>query len=379
MKCAQYAVGEDRSPDLVATALAEEIGRSTARLSVSMATGELVHEGALELPDHQAALRTVLEALASSGQHRPVAVGHRVVHGGPHLLDHVVIDASVRQRLREARPFAPLHLPPEISAIGTAVEQFPDAVQVACFDTAFHRTLPAIARRLPLPGWADAAGVRRYGFHGLSCEYVAQRLGAEQLGRAIVAHLGSGASLTAVRDGQSIDTTMGFTPTGGVVMGTRTGDVDPGALAYLMRERDLDAAALEHLVNHESGLLGLSGGSADMRELLRNEANDSDAALAVAVFCSSVRKAIGALTTVLDGVDTIVFAGGIGEGEPVVRARICAGLSHLGVELDPDRNQVGGSAVDGVISREQARTMVRVVNTDENLVIAQHTIRLSGR
>jgi acetate kinase len=241
-----------------------------------------------------------------------------------------------------------------------------------CFDTTFHRTMPAVARRLPIPAALDRAGVRRFGFHGLSCEYVVGAVGADALGRAVVAHLGSGASLTAIDAGRSVDTTMGLTPTGGVVMATRTGDLDPGVMLHLAREHDLAPDALEHLVNQQSGLLGLSGTTGDMRALLEaRRAGDAEAALAVDVFCASVRKHVGSLAAVLGGIDTLVFTGGIGEHAPEVRALACAGLAHLGIVLELDRNQRSDAVISG------GDVTVRVVATDENLVIARHAARLA--
>ena len=239
---------------------------------------------------------------------------------------------------------------------------------MACFDTAFHRDLPAVAQRLPIPKSFTERGLRRYGFHGLSCEYIVSALGDDARGRVVVAHLGSGASLAALRDGRSVDTTMGLTPMGGVVMGTRTGDLDPGVLLFLMRE-GLDAQALETLIDKESGLRGVSGTTSDMKRLLAVRATDADADLAVTLFCSHVRKAIGALTTTLGGLDRLVFTGGIGERAPTVRAEIARGLEHLGVDLDQGRND----RTEGVISAAQSACDVRVIPTDEESVIARHT------
>ncbi len=322
-----------------------------------------------------AALDGALVALTANGTQLPAVVAHRLVHGGPDLDRHCVVDEHVLDQLRRAVPFAPLHLPVELAAIEATIARMPDAVQIVCFDTTFHRTLPPVARRLPLPDEFDRAGVRRFGFHGLSCEYVVDEVGAATLGRAVIAHLGSGASLTAVVDGRSVDTTMGLTPTGGVVMATRTGDLDPGVLVHLAREHGLDPDALEVLVNQHAGLLGLSGTTGDMQALLGASGHgDPAAALAVDIFCTSVRKQVGALTTVLGGLDTLVFTGGIGEHSARVRAVVCAGLTHLGVELDPDRNE----RADPVIDTYADGVTVRVVPTDENAVIARHAARLAG-
>jgi acetate kinase len=247
-------------------------------------------------------------------------------------------------------------------------------LQVACFDTAFHRTMPAAARRLPIPARFDAAGVRRYGFHGLSYEYVVGSLGAAARGRAVVAHLGSGASMAAIREGASVDTTMGFTPAGGLVMSSRSGDLDPGVLVHLLRTEEHDADDLERIVERESGLTGVSGRTGDMRELLECRGDDADAALAVDMFCTRVRMQVGAYAALLGGIDNLVFTGGIGERSAPVRTEICAGLEHLGVEIDEARNRDDAA----VVSPDGASCVVRVVPTDEELVIARHAARLVG-
>jgi acetate kinase len=324
----------------------------------------------VELDTGPDALGDALDALI--GAVPPSVVAHRVVHGGPHLDRHCVLDDETAEALRQAVPFAPLHLPSELAAIDATARRLPDAVQVVCFDTTFHRTMPTVARRLPIPDAFDRAGLRRFGFHGLSCEYVVGAVGADALGRAVVAHLGSGASLTAIEAGRSVDTTMGLTPTGGVVMATRTGDLDPGVLLHIARAGGLDPDALEDLVNRRSGLRGVSGSTGDMRALLdARAAGDGAAALAVDVFCASVRKHIGALAAVLGGIDTLVFTGGIGEHAPIVRALICDRLAHLGVVLDRDRNERS----DAVVSAGEVT--VRVVATDENLVVARHAAQLA--
>jgi acetate kinase len=248
--------------------------------------------------------------------------------------------------------------------------RFPALPQAVCFDTAFHRDLPESARRLALPrALADAAGIQRFGFHGLSYEYVLEHLGAAGRGRVVIAHLGSGASMAAVRDGRPVDTSMGMTPTGGFMMGTRTGDLDPGVLLYLLREKGYDADRLDRLVNKESGLLGVSGTSADMATLLERRERDEAAALAVAMFCYQVRKQVGAFAAALGGLDTLVFTAGIGERAAAVRAEICAGLEHLGVRLDPARN----AAHADPLSAPGRACAVRVVATREDMMIARHS------
>jgi acetate kinase len=320
-----------------------------------------------EAKDHAAALEKALDATSAHGAIG--AVGHRVVHGGERFARPVRIDDDVLAELHRLAPLAPDHMPAEIALIEAMRARSPAIPQVACFDTAFHASLPRVARLLPIPRSYQAAGVRRYGFHGLSYESLVAQLGEAARGRLVMAHLGAGASLCAARDGESVDTTMGFTATGGIPMGMRTGDLDPGVLVYVMRTEGASAAAIDDLVNKRSGLLGVSGTSADMRDLLGREASDPAATDAVALFCHAVRKAVGAMAAALDGVDTLVFAGGIGENAAPVRERVCRGLSHLGVTLDPARNAAGA----GVVSTEESACTVRVVRTDEEAVIARHT------
>jgi acetate kinase len=319
-------------------------------------------------PDHAAALALAFEQLgdatASLG-----AAGHRVVHGGPEHVQPTLVDASLLTDLREAIPFAPVHLPASIAGIEAVAARDAALPQIACFDTAFHQTIPERAWRLPLPRELADDGVRKYGFHGLSYEYIVSSLGAESLGRAVIAHLGNGASLTAVVDGRSIDTTMGLTPTGGIPMGTRSGDLDPGVLLWLARERGLDADGLERVVDAEAGLQGLSGAGSDMRALLDARASDPSAAIAVEVFCYRVRLQIGAYAAALGGLDTLVFAGGIGERAAAVRAEVCDTLGHLGVAIDAQRNERDAA----VISADGAASTVRVVRTDEDRMVARHT------
>jgi acetate kinase len=272
--------------------------------------------------------------------------------------------------LRALVPLAPLHLPSGLAGVEAVTARFPALPQAVCFDTAFHRGLPDIARRLPLPrALADASGLERFGFHGLSYEYVLERLGAAGRGRVVIAHLGNGASMSAVRAGRPVDTTMGLTPAGGFMMGTRTGDLDPGVLLYLMREKGYDAERLDRLVNKESGLLGVSGVSSDMKTLLERRASDEAAALAVAMFCYQTRKQIGAFAAAMGGLDTLVFTGGIGERAAPVRAEICDGLAHLAVRLEPARN----AAHEDPLSAEGSGCTVRVVPTREDLMIARHS------
>jgi acetate kinase len=337
----------------------------------------LLDRGTAEHPGGGAGMAAAVEAalarLGSAGLPSPAAVGHRVVHGGPDHATPVLVTEALLADLEALVPFAPLHQPVALHGIETVAKRLPGVPQVACFDTAFHRRMPEVAQRLPLPRRLHDEGIRRYGFHGLSYEYVIDhaRVGAE--GRTVVAHLGNGASLAAVRDGQPLDTTMGFTPSGGLVMGTRPGDLDPGVLVYLAARGGYDPAALERLVDHEAGLLGVSGSSGDMRDLLVRRDRDPAAALAVALFCHQLRKHLGALAAVLGGLDTLVFTGGIGEHAAPVRAQTCAGLEHLGVRLDEARNRANAP----VISQPTSPCTVRVLPTDEDLVIARHTYALT--
>ena len=315
-------------------------------------------------------------ALAAWLQHRGeldtvVAIGHRLVHGMRHV-EPTRVDAALIAELHAIEVVDPDHLPGELVLLEVFGRLDPDRPQIACFDTAFHRTLPRVASLLPIPRRYDAQGIRRYGFHGLSYAYLTGALervaGPEAArGRVVMAHLGSGASLAALSDGKSVDTSMGFTPTAGVVMGTRSGDLDPGLIAYLQRVEGMTIERFATMVNRESGLLGLSETSADMRDLLACEDTDVRAAEAVAVFCYRIRKAIGAYAAALGGIETLVFSGGIGESAPVVRARICDGLGFLGISLAPSRNEANAP----LISADGATVAVRVIATDEQVMIAR--------
>ena len=300
-----------------------------------------------------------------------IAIGHRVVHGMQHSAPERVTRA-VLDELRAVVPFDPEHLPAEIQLMEKLLQRFPDLPQVACFDTAFHRTMPRVATLLPIPRRYAAMGVQRYGFHGLSYAYLMQNLAelgdpAAHAGRVILAHLGSGASLAAVRDGASVDTTMGFTPGAGVPMSTRSGDIDPGLLSFFAGKEQMTTARFQKMVSHESGLLGISETSSDIRDLLKIEATDIRAAEAVALFCQEIRKRIGAFAAVLGGVDTLVFSAGIGENSPAIRERICANLEFLGVRLERAANEANAA----VISAPGSGVTVRVIPTDEELMIAQ--------
>ena len=330
----------------------------------------------------------LLDWLEKQGARPLAGVGHRVVHGLQHR-QAAFIDDQLVEELKKIRGYDPDHLPGEIDLIELFRSKDPETPQLACFDTAFHATLPRLAKLLPLPRRYDQAGLQRYGFHGLSYAYIMEELTRIDItvarGSVVLAHLGSGASLAAVKDGVSIDTTMGFTPTGGIVMGTRTGDLDPGAIWYLLQNERLTPAQFSRLVNHESGLLGVSATSSDMQDLLARESSDERAAEAVGLFCYQIKKSIGAFSAVLGGLDALVFTGGIGERSAVIRSRICSGLDYLGISLDPGANGSqeangssgvnessganGSSAVS--IGAKESRTAVYAIPTDEEWMIAR--------
>lgn len=321
------------------TVLALNAGSSSLKFGVydvSCTGSERLVSGAeAMLGDAQVAVRRIAAAVTANAVPLPQVIGHRIVHGGPTLRQHVRIDVAIRQQLDAAQIFAPLHVPKALALLDAAGMSFPDTPQVACLDTAFHDGMPDVARTLPLPRELRTLGIERYGFHGLSCESIVRRLGRDVPRRVIIAHLGYGASVTAVEHGRSVDTSMGLTPSGGVIMSTRCGDLDPGVLAYLLREHHYSAGQLESLIDRRSGMLGISGVSGDMRTLHADAVSESvtspDARLAIAMFCSSVRKQIAAMMVVLGGLDMLVFTGGIGENDAVVRATIIEGLQALGV------------------------------------------------
>jgi len=331
-------------------------------------------------PNHTVAVGALMDLIEKrSGADALTAVGHRVVQGGPKYYKPQLITAEMVEDLRRLAPLDPEHLAEEILLIEAFHRRFPQLPQVACFDTAFHHDLPRVARTLPIPRRYEAQGVRRYGFHGLSYAFLIgelARLGdpAATTGRVILGHLGNGASLAAVRDGKSMDTSMSFTPTAGVPMSTRSGDLDPGLAWYLARTEKMSAEQFNDMVNYQSGLLGISETSSDMRDLLDHETHDVRAAEAVALFCYQVKKWIGAFAAALGGLDTLVFSGGIGENAPAVRARICDGLGFLGIELEEERN----AANEGVISAAASRVAVRVIRTDEELIIAKMACEVLG-
>jgi acetate kinase len=367
LKFALYRMAQDE--ELVARGEAERIGLGGGSLRLEGGNGETLRQERAAFGEHRDAIGAAFDALEGAGLPGPAAVGHRVVHGGPEHLSPALVDGPLLESLRRLVPFAPLHMPREITGMETVAARFPGLPQVACFDTAFHRGLPEVAQRFPLPRRLWDEGVRRYGFHGLSYEYILGALGEAARGRVVIAHLGNGSSMAAVRDGRPVDTTMGFSPAGGFMMGTRSGDLDPGILVYLMREKGFDAGKVDRMVNHDSGLLGVSGESPDMKVLLEKSASDPRAALAVEMFCYHLAKHIGALAAALGGLDTLVFTGGIGEKAAPVRMMVCGRIGHLGVRLDPERNEAHAD----VVSVPESPCVVRVMPTREDLVIARHT------
>ncbi len=368
VKSALYRL-EERKETLLVEGTVERIGLPDGRLQIRSADKSVVMEVHRDFSDHSIAVEATLNALAQLHFPQPIAVGHRLVHGGT---EHAIPERVTPQLLASLRSliaFAPLHLPSELQGIEAVSARFPNLPQVACFDTAFHRRMPALAQRFPLPRALWDEGLRRYGFHGLSYEYIVGALGTATTGRVIIAHLGNGVSLTAVRDGQPLDTTMGFTPAGGCMMGTRSGDLDPGLLLHLLTEQHYDARQLTELVNHKAGLLGVSNLSPDMVTLLEKRDTDPHAAQAVELFCYQLRKHIGALAAVLGGLDTLVFTGGIGEHAAPVRWEVCRGLGYLGVYVDRQRN----AAHKDPINPPHCACTVRVIPTNEDLMIVRHT------
>ncbi len=351
----------------------ERIGLPDSRISVTDLSNGGESSRTISAPDVAAVIgilmKTIEQKIVPSNLK---AIGHRVVHGGLRYIRPERVTLKLLEELRRLSSLDPEHLPTEIHLIEAISQRYPQLPQVACFDTAFHNTIPRVARLLPIPRRYEKAGVQRYGFHGLSYAYLMKELakvggGEEANGRVILAHLGNGASMAAVKGGKSIETTMGFTPTSGLPMSTRSGDLDPGLVSYLARTDGMTVEQFHEMVNRQSGLLGVSEVSSDMRDLLEREQADPRAAEAVALFCYQAKRWLGGLAAVLGGLDTLVFSGGIGENSPVIRTRICSGLEFLGVELDEGRNRAG----ETVISTEKSQVVVRVIRTDEEVEIGQ--------
>jgi acetate kinase len=378
IKFAVYQTGDPLARQLHGKV--EGIGsRSTTFTFEESVRNEQDSRGIGEL-DHPSAATFLIDWIERQfGLSSLTAAGYRVVNGGPSYSEPQRVTQTLLDELRRISPYAPEHLPSEIALIDLFRDRTPDVPHVACFDTAFHRQMPPVAKIVPIPRRFRAKGIERYGFHGLSYSFLMDELvrvaGAQAAQeRLILAHLGNGASLAAVRGGKSIDTSMGFTPAAGVPMGTRSGDLDPGLVSYLARTEQMTAEQFHHMVNHESGLIGVSETSSDLRDLLGREVDDVRAAEAIALFCYQIKKWIGAFAAALGGLDSLVFAGGIGENAPVVRARICEGLEFLGIELDPASNGATGP----VISAPASPVKVRVIRTDEEVMIAKAVVRVLG-
>jgi acetate kinase len=381
LKAALFAGADGKSGERVLLeGNATGIGQTEGKLAIKDGDGKsLTAGGAADKHDYTSqaeALEAIVASLRGHADAAPVAIGHRVVHGGMHLTKHQRITPEVLVKLEQAVHFAPLHIPGSLALIRKAGELYPGTPQFACFDTAFHQTLPEQAWRLPIPSeWSDR-GVRRYGFHGLSYESIVAQLEAQGRvpERVIVAHLGSGSSLAAIERGRSVDTSMGLTPTGGVPMATRTGDLDPGVLIFMMRSGGMGLDELEALVNHDSGLLALSGGISDMQKLEEKAAgvDGQRAELAIAIFANAVAKTIASYLVSLEGLDMLVFTGGIGEHSASFRRAVCERLRPLGLRLDA----VANGHAQGLISAETSVVPVCVLPAQEDLQIARHVRRL---
>ncbi len=362
------------------------IGTANGSFHVKSSDGKKTVDEKPQIPNREAAFKLIAEALQKPPLPKPGAVGHRVVAGGPHLRDHQRITLEVLAELERCVGFAPLHNPSAIYIIHRIQELFPGLPNFVCFDSAFHTTIPEVAARFAIPEEYWQQGVRRYGAHGLSCESILYQLGANPPSRLIIAHLGNGCSISAVKDGKSVDTSMGLTPTGGIVSSGRTGDIDPGVLLYILRDlkpdendgtlnRDDAASKLETIVNRKSGMVGISGGMSDMRDLRGAiEAGNSLAAMAVGQFVYVIRKFIGSYFAVLGGLDMLVLTGGIGEHDVATRQEICAGLEELGIAIDRERNEsLKKDASDhAIISADHSAVKVMVLSPLEDLMIANH-------
>jgi len=370
------ASGPSNAPDetRIFDGQADGIGRAAGIIELKDATGSALRSEGADFKSQGEALARAAQWLAEFSNSKPVAIGHRIVHGGPRLTTHQRITAAVIDDLRASVHFAPLHIPAALALIASTEKLFPGVPQFACFDTAFHTTMPESAAHFPLPQNLYDEGIRRYGFHGLSYESIVRLLGKDLPPRTAVAHLGNGSSLCAIRDGRSIDTSMGLTPTGGIPMATRSGDLDPGILLYLLRVKKLDADSLEKLLNHDAGLIALSAGKSDMRDLESAAASgDAKSQLAIEIFCAQIRKTIAAYAAALAGLDLLVFTGGIGEHAAPIRAKICEGLSFMGLSLDSAANNSASNQSSTIISTADSAIAARVVVTEEDAQIARHS------
>jgi len=378
LKFALFRAGETPVREL--SGLIDRIGLSSDTvMSVQTGNGR-TDRRSVHAADHAACLEPIMECLKDRLARDPLrAIGHRVVHGGRDYREPQCVTPEVMEELQRLSPYDPEHLPAEIALIKEGLRRYPRLPHVACFDTAFHCGMPVVACLLPIPRRYEKLGLQRYGFHGLSYAFLMKELArvgkpGEANGRVILAHLGNGASLAAVKGGRSVDTTMGFTPAAGLPMSRRSGDLDPGLVSYLARTEGMSVDQFHRMVNRESGLLGVSECSSDMRDLLKEEGVNSKAAEAVALFCYQAKKGIGSFAAALGGVDTVVFSAGIGEHSPVIRERICEGLEFLGIVLDRARNEADAP----VISQEGSPVTVRVIHTDEEREIAESVARVLG-
>ena len=378
IKFALYQIGEPI--ERILAGKIDRIGLPATTLSFAEKNQSQQISRNISISDYSSAVNFLLDWLEQRIDFSMLSVvGHRVVHGLRYT-ESQFISQSVLDELHRISSYDPQHLPAEIKLIEKFRQHYPQLPQVACFDTAFHQSLPRVAKLLPIPRRFDAIGIQRYGFHGLSYAYLMQQL--EQVagtqvaqGRVILAHLGNGASMAAVRNGQSIDTSMGFTPTGGVPMGSRSGDLDPGVAWYMMQSENLSAEQFNHLINHESGLLGVSETSSDMHDLIEQQKTDTRAAEAIDLFCYQIKKCIGAYSVVLGGLDTLVFSGGIGEHAALIRARVCSELEFFGINIDQKSNAANAA----VISTQTSQVTVRVMHTDEELMIATSVSHMLAR
>jgi len=368
LKFAIYQIDKGSEVRL-AEGAAEEVGLPSARFWMRDSQGRMVADTSAGLHGTSEVVTLLLGALSRNGSAQFSAAGHRIVHGGPDYTSPQLVTPSLMLALKRFIPFAPQHLPAQLELVDAIGNAYPKLPQVVCFDTAVHRSMPELAGRFPLPRRLWDEGIRRYGFHGLSYEFILASLGSAAGRRTIIAHLGNGASMVAVLDGVPIDTTMGFTPSGGMMMSTRSGDLDPGILVYLLQQKRYDAGTIQRLVNDESGLLGVSASTSDMKTLLENRPTQPEAAQAVAMFCYQARKWIGALSAVLGGLDMLVFTGGIGEHAAPVRYEICTGLEYLGVHISEEQNSRNAP----VISIPASPCTFRVILTNEDLIIERRT------
>ena len=376
----KFAVFGVDGEELLVHGEAQRIGIEGGSLRATDASGAEVMNEQRPFADHQTALQAVLECVQSAASRKLQAVGHRIVRGGLQDKEPELVTPELVNRIRELIPYLPQHLPHQVGAIDAVMHFHPGLPQVACFDTAFHRTMPRVAQLYALPREFSGDGILRFGYHGLSYEYVLgelAKIAGEDVarGRVIIAHLGNGCSMTAIRDGRSIETTMGFTPSGGLVMSTRPGDLDPSVVLYLLAHHNLTPEAASDVINRKAGLAGVSGGSPDMRDLLAREGSDEHAAEAVQLFCYQAQKFLGALVAVLGGLDTLVFTAGVGENAPPIRSRICQGLEFLGLTVDSKANDANAP----IISTADSRVTIRVIRTNEERMIARHTIDVLRR